>query len=485
MTATLRTAAAAALVAIPLAIAGCAARVPYVPPAMPMPSAYKEVAVDPSVLQPAQPSDAAPRAEWWSVFGDARLDDLESKLMAGNPSLAQGEARFRQARALTAHDRAAYMPTVTAGTSVQNSHGATGGGTSGSGASLSATQFDVSAGVSWEPDFWGRVRQTVAADVASSQAAAGDLESARLSLSATLAFDYFQVRSFDAELALLNATIEANQRSYDLTLNQYNAGLVARLDVAQAETLLEEARAQVLESQLARAQTEHAIAVLVGVPPAALTLDSMPLAGDPPSVPSELPSRLLERRPDIAAAERRAAAANAEIGVASAAFFPSLGLTASGGFRATSLADWLSWPSRFWTLGPALALTVFDGGARRAARANAYAVYDEEAGSYRQVVLSALQDVEDNLAAEHLLALEAERERQAVAAAQTALDVSLNQYRAGLVSYLPVATAQSTLLSNQRALVNLDARRFDAAVQLIKALGGGWDLRRDGLAGTH
>ena len=349
---------------------------------------------------------------------------------------------------------------------------------------MSATQYDVGAGVSWEPDFWGRVRQTVAADVASSQAAAGDLESARLSLSATLALDYFQLRSLDAELTLLNATIDAYQRSYDLTLNQYNAGLVARVDVAQAETLLEEARAQVLETQLARAQTEHAIAVLVGVPPAALTLAPTPLGGEPPAVPAELPSRLLERRPDIAAAERRVAAANAEIGVASAAFFPSLALTASGGVRSSSLAQWLTWPSRFWTLGPALAFTIFDGGARRAARTSAYAVYDEEAASYRQVVLNALQDVEDNLAAQRLLALEAERQRQAVAAAQTALDVSLNQYRAGLVSYLPVATAQSTLLSNQRTLVSLDARRFDAAVQLIKALGGGWDSRREGLAGT-
>jgi len=465
--------------------AGCAAHVPYAPPAVPMPPAYKEISGDPTVLQPAQPNDSAPRADWWSIFGDAQLDTLETQLLGGNPSLAQGEARFRQARALTAHDRAAYLPTVTVGTSLQTGHAATGGGNGSSGASLSATQFDASAGVSWEPDFWGRVRQTVAADVASSQAAAGDLENARLSLAANLAVDYFQLRSLDGELSLLNATIEANQRSYELTLNQYNAGLVARGDVAQAETLLEEARAQLFDSQLARAQTEHAIAVLVGVPPAALTLTAMPLEGEPPSVPPELPSHLLERRPDIAAAERRAAAANADIGVASAAFFPSLALTASGGFRSSTIADWLSWPSRFWTLGPALAFTVFDGGARRAARANAYAVYDEEAGSYRPIVLSALEDVEDNLAAERLLALEADRERQAVAAAQTALDVSLNQYRAGLVSYLPVATAQSSLLSNQRALVSLEARRFEAAVQLIKALGGGWDLHRDGLAGTQ
>ncbi len=333
--------------------------------------------------------------------------------------------------------------------------------------------------VSWEPDFWGRVRQTVAAGVASAQAARGDLENARLSLTATLALDYFQLRSFDADLVLLNESIDAYERSLTLTQNQYNAGLVARTDVAQAETQLASARAQAVDVTLQRAQMEHAVAVLVGVAPSALSLQPAPLDGEPPPVPLELPSRLLERRADVAAAERRVAAANAQIGVAASAFFPIVSLTGSVGFQASALAQWLAWPSQFWSVGPTLALTLFDGGARRAARANAQAAYDAEAATYRQVILTVFQDVEDNLAAQRLLADESQQQQAAATAARTALDVSLNQYRAGLVSYLAVVTSQSTSLTAERTLVALTARRYEAAVQLIKALGGGWDGRLD------
>jgi NodT family efflux transporter outer membrane factor (OMF) lipoprotein len=464
-------------------VSGCAVGPAYVRPALPVPAAYKEATPGADVLKPAQPADAAPRRAWWEDFADPRLNDLEARLLRDNPTLAQADARFRQARALITQSRAGYLPTVGVSTSVDRSRiGAVrsaSAGTTGATSTGPTTQFDLTGTASWEPDFWGRVRRTVEASVASAQAAAGDLENARLSLTASLALDYVQLRSLDAELALLEQTIDAYQRSFTLTQNQYNAGFVARADVAQAEALLEAARAQLVDTRLQRAQMEHALAVLAGELPAAFTLPALPLSGEPPAASAELPSRLLERRADIAAAERRVAAANAQIGVATSAFFPTLSLTGSAGFSASTVAQWLTWPSRIWSLGPALAATVFDGGARRAARTGAVAAYDEEVSAYRAVVLSAFEEVEDNLAAERLLAEESTRQQAAVAAAQRALDVSLNQYRAGLVSFLPVATAQSTLLTDERTLTALTARRFAAAVQLIATLGGGWDARRD------
>jgi NodT family efflux transporter outer membrane factor (OMF) lipoprotein len=337
------------------------------------------------------------------------------------------------------------------------------------------TEYSLGNDVSWEPDLWGRVRQSVAAGRASTQAAVGDLASSRLSLGAELAGDYFELRAADAELVLFDETIDAYQRSATLTRNQYNAGIVSRADVEQADTQLAAAQAQAADVRLQRAQLEHAIAVLVGEPPAMLSLTAAPLDGDPPVVPGDLPSRTLERRPDIAAAERRVAAANAQIGVASAAFFPSVALGGSGGFQAAQVAQWLSWPTRFWSVGPSLAFTLFDAGARRAVKAQAVASYDQTTATYRQTVLTAFQEVEDNLAAERLLTDEAERQRAAVAAAQRSLDISENQYRAGLVSYLQVATQQTALLTNQRAAVSVMERRYVTAVQLVRALGGGWN----------
>jgi NodT family efflux transporter outer membrane factor (OMF) lipoprotein len=470
-------------------VSGCAVGPAYVRPALPVPAAYKEAPVGADVLEPAHPIDAVPRRAWWEDFADPRLNDLEARLLRSNPTLAQADARVREARALIAGNRAGYFPTVGVSTSVDRSRigavrdgsvsSTTGQATTAPAATGPSTQYDLAGSVSWEPDFWGRVRRTVEASVASAQAATGDLENARLSLTANLALDYFQARSLDAELALLSQTIEAYQRSFTLTQNQYNAGLVARADVAQAEALLEAARAQLVDTGLQRAQMEHAVAVLAGEAPAVFTLPALPLDGVPPAVPAELPSRLLERRADIAAAERRVAAANAQVGVATSAFFPTVSLTGSAGFSASAVAQWLTWPSRIWSLGPALAATVFDGGARRAARTGAVAAYDEQVGAYKEVVLTAFQEVEDNLAAQRLLADESTRQQAAVAAARRALDVSLNQYRAGLVSFLPVATAQSTLLTDERTLTALTARRFAAAVQLIEALGGGWDARRD------
>lgn len=455
-------------------MSGCAVGPRYVRPEVSVPAAYKEAPAGSDVMEPAQPNDAAPRQAWWEVFGDERLSDLQSRLLASNPTLAQAEARFRQARALVAQDRAAYWPTATTSTSVDRNQAPVRGSNIPI-TSAPFTQYALTGNFSWEADFWGRIRHTVAAGVASQQAAVGDVETSRLSLTAELALDYFQLRSLDADQALLRETIAADEKALALTENQYNAGFVSRADVAQAQTELESARAQAMESELQRVQMEHAIGVLTGAAPSELTLAPVPLAGDPPSVPVEMPSRLLERRADIAGAERRMAAANAQIGVATAAFFPSIMLGGSGGFQATALEQWLTWPSRFWSIGPALALTVFDGGARRAVREGATAAYDEAVGVYRQTVLTAFQDVEDNLAAARLLAEESRRQEAAVVAARQSLEVSLNQYRAGLVSYLPVATAQGTALTNERTLVALAARRYAAAVQLIKALGGGWN----------
>jgi len=453
-------------------LSGCSVGPRYVRPQFPTPDSYKEAPAGTEVLQPALPNDAASRRDWWQAFGSVPLSSLEEQLVAGNPSLAEADARFRQAKAVVRQDRAAYAPTIGTSLSADRIHGS-------SGALNGAAQYALTGDVSWEPDFWGRVRKTVAAGVASAQAARGDVENARLSLTATLALDYFQLRSFDADLVLLDENIEAYERSLALTQNQYNAGLVARTDVAQAETQLASARAQAVDVTLQRAQMEHAIAVLIGVAPSALSLQPAPLDGEPPPVPLELPSRLLERRADVAAAERRVAAANAQIGVATSAFFPTVTLTGSVGFQASALVQWLAWPSRFWSLGPTLALTLFDGGARQAARANAQAAYDAEAATYRQVILTGFQDVEDNLAAQRLLADESKQQQAAATAARTALDVSLNQYRAGLVSYLAVVTSQSTSLTAERTVVALTARRYEAAVQLIKALGGGWDGRLD------
>ena len=455
--------------------AGCAAAPPYVRPQVPVPTAYKEnQAAGGDQLQPARPSDRVSRQGWWGVFGDAHLNGLEGRLTSGNPTLAEAEARVRQARALVQKDRAEYFPIVTGNASAIRSR-AGANSRAGTTTGTTLTDYALGAGASWEPDLWGRIRANVAAGSASAQASAGDLENARLSLSSELAIDYFQSRSLDAELGLFDQTIEAYQRAATLTRNQYDAGIVSRADVEQADTQLASAQAQAIDVRLQRAQLEHAIAVLIGEPPAAFSLVSLPLEGEPPAVPVDVPSRTLERRPDVAAAERRVAAANAQIGVASSAFFPSVTLGGSVGFQATRLQQWLSWPTAVWSVGPALAMTLFDGGARRAAKTQAVAGYDEMVGAYRQTVLSAFQDVEDNLAAERLLAEEAGRQAAAVAAANRSLEISLNQYRAGLVSYLQVATQQTALLTNQRAAVSLTGRRFIAAVQLVRALGGGWD----------
>jgi NodT family efflux transporter outer membrane factor (OMF) lipoprotein len=464
----------AAIVGLAATLTGaCAVGPRYVVPPVPVPAGYKEAEVSGAdLLRPAAPDDQAPRQGWWELFHDQRLNELEARLQQGNVTIAEAAARVDQARAVLRQDKALYAPVVTGTASATRARSSAVTGQHP--AAQTVNDLNIGASATWEPDLWGRIRQTVASGTAAAQAAIGDRESIGLSASAELAADYFQLRAFDSELSLLDRTIEAYGRAATLTRNQYDAGVVSRADVEQAETQLEAVRADAIDVRLQRAQTEHAIAALLGTPPADLTLEALPLVGTPPAVPADLPSRILERRPDVAAAERRVAAANAQVGIASTAFFPTVTLGASGGFLASHLQQWLSWPVGVWSVGPALAATLLDGGARKAAKAQAVATYDETVAAYRGTVISAFQDVEDNLAAQHLLAGEAELRTAAVAAAQRSLDIATNQYRAGVVSYLQVTTAQTALLDNQRTAVSLDARRFVAAVQLVRALGGGW-----------
>jgi NodT family efflux transporter outer membrane factor (OMF) lipoprotein len=327
----------------------------------------------------------------------------------------------------------------------------------------------------WEPDFWGRIRNTVVASTSEAQASAADLQNVRLSVEAELAFDYYQLRSLDSEKALLDTTITAYQQQLDLTRVRFQTGIASDEDVAQAETQLETTQAQATDLGIARAQLEHAIALLTGQPASTFSLPTTTSDEKPPAVPVGLPSQLLERRPDIAAAERRVAEANADIGVTKAAFFPSLVLGATGGFESTSIASWFTWPARFFSLGPTLSQTLFDKGRRKAANEVARAQYDATVATYRSTVLTSFQEVEDNLAALRILSHELDQQDEAVASAQRALTLSNERYKSGIDSYLNVITAQATLLSNQRTAVNLRTQQMTASVELIKALGGGWN----------
>jgi NodT family efflux transporter outer membrane factor (OMF) lipoprotein len=339
------------------------------------------------------------------------------------------------------------------------------------------TLYELPLDINYEVDLWGKVRRIIEANVATAQATAADVETIRLSMHAELAQDYFQMRGLDDEEKLFQSTIAAYREALQLTTNQYKQGVVSQVDVALAQTQLDTARAQATDIGVARAQFEHAIAVITGNPPAELTIPPAQLPVQPPAIPVALPSQLLERRPDIASAERQTAAANAQIGVAKSAYYPTLSLTFSGGVQSSSLSNLLSLPSRFWSVGPALAETVFDGGARRGLTLEAEANYDQTVAVYRQSVLSAFQDVEDNLAALRILSEEAEQQDVAIASSQHSVDLALHRYRGGITTYLEVVTAQNALLANQRTGVEIRTRRMVASVLLVKALGGGWNVR--------
>ncbi|CAM4045931.1 efflux transporter outer membrane subunit [Bordetella tumulicola] len=457
-------------------LAACAVGPDYQRPEMDVGEVYKQAPGDAGQdaqpvegWTPARPGDHIERGAWWQVYGDTTLSGLMDQLNTANQSIAQAEANYRQAQALVRGARSSFFPTVGAGAGATRS-GAGSGSTSGSG-----NQYDLSGSVSWEADIWGRVRREVEASRAEAQASFADLANIRLSSQAALAQNYFQLRVLDEQKRLLEATVAAHERSLKLTQNLYDAGVVGKSDVTLALAQLEGTRAQLVDLAWQRGQFEHSIAVLIGLAPSRFTLPAQSFAQAIPQIPAGLPSQLLERRPDVAAAERQTAAANAQIGVAQAAWFPDLVLSADGGFRSGQFAQWLTAPARFWSLGPALALTLFDGGARQAQVDQARAAYDAQAAAYRQTVLTALQEVEDYLIQLRVLGEEQVVQRRALEAAREALRLARNQYEAGTINYLDVATLEASALNSERTALTLMANRLTASVQLIAALGGGWD----------
>jgi len=443
----------------------------YVRPTAITPDAYKEI----DGWKVAQPKDDVIRGSWWEMFGDPQLNALEPQVSISNQNLAVAEAQYRQAQALVREARASYFPTATIGIGANRSSPSTTTGTGSARPRTTVSDFSLPFDVSWELDVWGRIRRTVESNQASAQASAADLENARLSSQAALAQDYFQLRTLDAQKQLLDATVAAFEKSLELTKNQYASGVVSSADVLQAETQLKTTQAQAIDVGVARAQTEHAIAVLIGQAASTFSLPAMPLTATPPAIPVGVPSELLERRPDIAATERLVASANAQIGVAEAAFYPSVTLSASLGLESSSLAKLFTAASRFWSVGASISQTVFDGGLRRAQTDFTRAFYDATVATYRQTVLTAFQGVEDNLAALRILEDENRAQDEAVNAAQKSLSVITNQYKAGTVSYLNVLTAQETVLSNELTAILIRGRRMSSAVLLIQALGGGWN----------
>ncbi|WP_241293029.1 efflux transporter outer membrane subunit [Burkholderia stabilis] len=476
----LRPLSAAVAVATAVLLAGCAVGPDYHRPDTSIPAAFKEA---PAGWKVAQPADRTDRGAWWAVYNDPQLDALIGKLNASNQTIAQSAAAYRQARALVTEARAAYFPTVgltASGSRARTPRTSLSSGSSsssfGSGSSGSINNsYSVGLDASWEPDLWGKVSRTVSAQRAGEAAAAADLANARLSQQALLAQTYFQLRTSDALQKLLDDTVKSYEQSLKLTQNQYAQGVAARADVIQAQTQLQSAQAAAIDNGVARAQYEHAIATLIGEPASTFSLPVNPLTAEPPITPVDVPSALLERRPDIAAAERRAAAANEQIGVAISAFFPTLTLSATGGVQSSVWSQLFTLPARFWTVGPQLAATLFDAGLRAAQTDAARATYDQDVAAYRLAVLTAFQDVEDNLASQRILAREIDVQRQAVDSAEHALAIVTNQYKAGTVAYLNVLTAQTTAFTAQQKLATISGQRMTSSVGLVKALGGGWD----------
>jgi NodT family efflux transporter outer membrane factor (OMF) lipoprotein len=461
------------IVPIVATLAACSFAPTYrTPDSPPLAAVYKEA----GDWQQAGPLDNQARGAWWMLFQDPQLDALEAKVGSANQNLKAAFARLQEARAATRIARADLFPTLSLGASAARARTSAYSPRFPTGQEQTLNNFDLQADLSYEADLWGRVRNTVNAAKANQQASAADLASLDLALHAELATDYYTLRSQDAEQVLLEKTVEDYSESLELTQRLYRGGAAAVADVDQAQAQLETARTQAADIALQRAQTEHAIAVLIGESPTGFHLDSNPLPTDsaPPPIDPGLPSTLLERRPDVAAAERRVAVANAQIGVARAAYFPVFSLAAAAGFDSTKASTWLNAPSRVWAVGPQGVLTVFDAGRHRAQAAQAHAQYDEQVADYRTAVLTAYREVEDNLAALHRLEQESISESAAVTATAKALQQAQYRYKAGLVTYLEVATTETTALQAQLSRVNILNRRMDASVLLVKALGGGW-----------
>ncbi len=454
----------------------------YVKPSVPMAPEFKEANPDAykesSTWQVAQPADAAQRGEWWRIFGDAQLNALELQVAANNQDLKAADARFREARALIRFNHASLYPTVGvapfAGGLRESSNRPYFSVTTVNGNGVGDIQLPVD--LNYEIDVWGRIRRTVSAAKEEAQASAGDKQTVLLSLQAELAVDYFEARSADAEEKLLNDTVKSYEEAYRITTNRFEGGVSPKSDVDQALTQLEAANVQAHDITLQRAQFEHAIAVLLGKPPASFTLTDAPLDARPPVIPPGLPSELLERRPDIASAERRVAEANDRIGIARAAFYPTISLNGVVGFEGSSFGNLFNPASFLWSIGPTLSQTVFDAGRRAAVSEQANASYDETVADYRQTTLTAFQQVEDNLVALRVLNQEAEHQHQATLAAESAEQIFNNRYVGGLDTYLQVVTAQTTALANERNDIDIMRRQMDASVLLVKALGGGWNV---------
>ena len=459
-------------------LASCTVGPKYSTPSVPVSPAYREQPPasfkEVNGWMPAHPEDSQIRGNWWEVFRDPQLAVLEEQVPKANQTLKAADASFRQARTLIAINRSNLFPTVSVGPSISANRVSGYSPTGDQGFQYGL--FSAGINVSWDADFWGRIRRTVNTAREQYQASAADLENVKLELQTELAVDYFEARSLDADEELLNHTVEAYEKALQITQNRYVGGVASKVDVAQAQTQLEQTQAQAIDVGSARAAYEHAIAVLIGKTPEEFKLPVSPLHVEPPAVPVGLPSQLLQRRPDIASYERQVAAANEQIGIAKAAFYPDLVISGSGGLQAGSIVNWFAWPSRFWSVGPSLLETVYDAGRRRAQLTNALAGYDLAVANYRQSALTAFQEVEDNLATLRILSEESGKQHEATLAAENSLQLSMNRYKGGLVDYLEVITAQGIALTNERSEVDILRRRMDATVGLIKALGGGWNM---------
>jgi NodT family efflux transporter outer membrane factor (OMF) lipoprotein len=454
-------------------LTGCSVGPKYVKPTTVVPTEFKEA----GNWKTAQPADTQIKGKWWELYQDPQLNTLEDQLTVSNQTLRAAQDQFLQARAAVRFARGGLFPQVTASvTPIEQRQSST--KINGPPPAGNYPDYYTAADVSYEADVWGRVRKTVEASRAQAQASAGDLESTSLSLHAELAMDYFTLRGLDAQKQLLDTTVDAFQKALDLTEDRFRGGLASREDVEEADTQLEQTRAQDIDVTEARDEFEHAVAVLTGQLPSNLDLKAFPLTTPPPAIPPGLPSELLERRPDIAANERLVEAANVQVGLAKIAFFPLLTLNAVGGFESGTFTRWLTGPSALWSVAGTAAETVFDAGRRRAVSDQAKAGYDEAVANYQQTVLTAFQQVEDSLSDLRVLDDEAKTQDAAVAAAQRTLDQATNRYKGGLDTYLTVITAQSVALTNERTALDILVRRMNSSVLLVKALGGGWDVSK-------
>jgi len=462
-------------------LAGCNVGPKYLPPTMTAPPAFKESPTqfkDADGWTVAQPQDGALRGKWWEIYNEPELNSLEDQLNIDNQNIQQAFENFMEARALVREVRSQYFPTASVGGSYTRTQPSSNVGSATTTSSSGAKQtqvFSIPAGVSWEPDLWDKVRNAVRASQYNAQLSAADLENERLSEQASLAAYYFEIRGQDALQQLLNDTVEADKKDVEVEKARYDTGVDDQISLVEAQTTLESAESAATNAGVARAQYEHAIAMLVGKQASSFSIPVRALTTAPPPIPVGIPSQLLERRPDIAAAERSMAAANAQIGVAYAAYYPALTLSASGGMQSSALKNLLDWPSRFWSVGPSISETVYDGGLRRAEVNQYVAVYNANLAAYRQSVLTAFQQVEDSLAAVRILSQQILHQQEAVNSSQTFLKLETGRYNNGIDPYIDVVTAQTTLLNNQQTLNGLQVQQMTASVQLIEALGGGWD----------